>query len=182
MRFVRFIGIEELDVLLTTGDVKPIKERRDCLYFFPSQGEKCKGWGCDYHSVPYRYEYVSGIVSDYHSDDGRRCIVLNLEMEEDDLEQDFATYANPEGSFWDTMSVLEYHSKHGYNIGDVLSVDIFKEPWGSFGLEHEKHFDSLHECKEWLNAIGIGDTDQTQGINRFINTFETVIKNLGNKE
>ena len=155
MRFVRFIGIEELDVLIKTGKVKPVKGRRDCLYFFPAEGEMCDGWGTEFHTVEYRYEYVSGIVSDYYIDDRRICIVLNLDIEKTGLEQVVETYADPEGSFWDTIGVVEYHSKKGYEIEDVVSVDIFQQKLAMSFLSLEKHFDNLLECKKWLSEIGI---------------------------
>ena len=157
MKFIRFISIRELEALLEDGKIKPIKGNRECLYFFPAQGEESSVHGTVYHSVSYRFEYVSGVVAEISSDDYRRCIVLNLEMDEDKLEPAVLPYADPEGSFWETIGVLEYHKKDGYKISDVVSVDIYKQPSFSFGLVEEKHFDDLKECYEWISSMGLHD-------------------------
>lgn len=156
MNLIRFVGLEEIEVLLKDGKVLPIKPKRDCIYFFPKE--------CEGHSIPYRLEYISGIVSDYfvpNRIDGHQWlfICLNIDLAKKALEESYKTYADPEGSFFDTILVQEYHRKEGYSKDDVESVDIwgYDNPWGVGDLI--QHFESLEEAREWMKQK-VGKTNE----------------------
>ena len=147
MKLIRFVGIEELDALLLDRKIAPIKPRRDCLYFFPN--EDIDGiYEC--LSIPYRLQYLTGIVAEHNAGDERLFICFNIELNAKKLEYCNETYADPEGSFFDTMLVGEYHSKNGYKIGDVKSIDIWEDEY-FWDFKCIKHFDDLRECSMWLH-------------------------------
>lgn len=150
MRFIRFVSIEEIETLLKDGKVLPIKPRRDCLYFFPLDN--------DGGSIPYRLQYLSGVVEEYdaHIEDRKTLwffVCLNLELDETKLKRECRSYADPEGSWFDTIGVEEYHGKDGYRIEDVKSVDIwgYDDPFGWAKLI--KHFDDVGEARTFVKDL-----------------------------
>ena len=115
----RFIGLSEIEALLNDGVVKPLAEnKRDCLYFFDS----------DEHGCPcYQLEYLHGIVGEMfsHKTDDRFYFLIHCDIPEKRFKVVCERYADPYGSWFDTIGENELHLHGSYLKKDVKSVTLY---------------------------------------------------------
>ena len=138
----RFIGLSELEALVTEGIVSPSKSNgRDRLYF----------WDSEEHTSPaYQLEYLSGIVGEIDSSktEWRFFCLVSCDIPEDRFEKAYRTYADPEGSFWDTICQDELHLYGAYRKEDVKSVMLYVDD--RFGFKEDKSFDTIEDAYRFL--------------------------------
>ena len=165
MKLIRIVGISELNALVKDGCVYPIKDRK-CLYFFPAHNERIKEYEGDaeWQEVPYRLQYLAGIVSSYYTSklSGkfiRFFICLNLEIYKKRLQPSWETYADPYGSFFATITNCEFHLTDGYDRAAVKSIDIYAEAALSDFADKIKTFRDIEEAKKWIEDLGDCDED-----------------------
>ena len=165
MKLIRIVGISELNALVKDGCVYPIKDRK-CLYFFPARNERIKEYKGDaeWQEVPYRLLYLAGIVSSYYTSklSGkfiRFFICLNLEIYKKRLQPSWETYADPYGSFFDTITNCEFHLTDGYDRAAVKSIDIYAEAALFEYADKIKTFTDIEEAKKWIEDLGDCDED-----------------------
>ncbi|MBO6031764.1 MAG: hypothetical protein J6Q22_09845 [Prevotella sp.] len=140
----RFIGITEIEALLNSGVVNPLAEnKRDRLYF----------WDSEEHTSPaYQLEYLLGIVGEIKSSktEWRFFCLVSCDISEDRFEKAYRTYADPEGSFWDTICLEELHLYGAYRKEDVKSVRLYVDD--RFGFKEDKSFDTIEDAYEFLKS------------------------------
>ena len=138
----RFIGISELEDLVTEGIVNPSKSNgRDRFYF----------WDSEEHTSPeYQLEYLSGIVGEIKSSktEWRFFCLVSCDIPDDRFEKAYRTYADPEGSFFDTIGQEELHLYGSYRKEDVRSVRLYVDD--RFGFKEDKSFDTINDAYLFL--------------------------------
>lgn len=150
MKVHRFIGLSELEAICSCGTVKPLKDKRRCLYFFPDEGMY-------HHSREYELEYISGIVGSYIIEDSTRvfcCIYLNIPKRE--LVKDIMPYADPYGSFYSKIYCDEYHLFGCYAKADIKRVVLFAD---NLYIEKIAEFRRVEEAYLFLKSKGCWDFD-----------------------
>ena len=151
MKVIRFIGLNELEVLVSEGKVKPIhetwsncfgmgvKKNQPVLWFFPFVSDdefkrrilknKSGFKFSELDSPWYRLSYVSGIVASVPANiDGENeslSVCIHLDIPKKDLVEDEQTYADPEGGFYSTMIVTEYLLHRPYLATEVEKVELY---------------------------------------------------------
>lgn len=143
----RFIGLSELEALLTKGIVSPLEEnRRNCLYFFDSNEHGCPG---------YQLEYLSGIVGEMfsHKTDDRFFFLIHCDIPEECFKVVFERYADPKGSWFATIGVDELHLHGSYQKKDVKAVTLYTDD--NFGFKRHSSYDTIEEAYEFLKSIDV---------------------------
>ena len=139
----RLLGNAELVALVTERIVSPSKSNgRDRLYF----------WDSEEHTSPeYQLVYLSGIVGEIESSktEWRFFCLVSCDIPEGRFEKAYGTYADPEGSFWDTIGQEELHLYGAYRKEDVRSVRLYVDD--RFGFKEDKSFDTIDDAYRFLN-------------------------------
>lgn len=139
----RFIGLSELEALVTDGIVRPLEESgRKCLFF----------WDSDKHDCPsYQLEYLTGIVGEIKSDktEWRRffCLV-SCDIPDEMLKKKYMTYADPYGDWYDTMVEDELHLFGEYKKEEVKCVRLYVDD--RMGFKEYKSFDTIGDAYRFL--------------------------------
>ena len=156
MNLIRFVGIEELENLLEQKQVRPLKPRRDCLYFFPAYDEpvpEYEGRGAENQTIYYRLSYLTGIIEEYHTEIlGSIYLCLNLDIPHTRLKPAWEMYADPDGSWFARISCLEYHAENGYDLKNVKSIDVWQDD-SFLCFKPVKNFGNIEECIVWLKEV-----------------------------
>ena len=139
----RFIGLSELESLLTKGIVSPLEENgRNCLYFWDSENHDCPS---------YQLEYLSGVVGEIRSDktEYRRffCLV-SCDIPEGRFKKEYMTYADPYGAWFDTILEDELHLFGEYKKEDVKCVRLYVDD--RMGFKEYKSFDTIGDSYRFL--------------------------------
>ena len=116
MKLRRWVSLEELKTLVNTGEVKP-KEKY--CYFFDLQECYC-------NNVKEQLSYISGVVGEYKTKNGTYFISLDINLPKRNLIDKFMRWADPYGSFWDTIYVMEKRNKTGYTLANVEKAKVYK--------------------------------------------------------
>lgn len=143
----RFIGISEIEALLNDGVVKPLAEnKRDCLYFFDSDEHECP---C------YQLEYLFGIVGEMfsHKTDDRFYFLIHCDIPEKRFKVVCERYADPDGSWFETIGVDELHLHGSYRRKDVKSVTLYTDHY--FGFKQHSSYDTIEEAYEFLKSMDV---------------------------
>lgn len=144
MKVHRFIGLSEIQALIQEEVVRPLPENgRDRLYF----------WDSEEHTRPaYQLEYLLGIVGEIESSktEWRFFCLVSCDISEDRFEKAYRTYADPEGSYWDTICLEELHLYGAYRKEDVKSVRLYVDD--RFGFKEDKSFDTIEDAYEFLKS------------------------------
>ena len=138
MKVIRFIGSSELIAVARDGQVSPIhngwvshfgtgnQKDKPCLWFFPYDNDS---YAYGFHSPEYRLQYLHGIVAEEnHILNGKATdfyICLHLDLPKKDLTIDTQRYADPEGSYFDTIHVDEFLLHRPYQKSEVRKVEIY---------------------------------------------------------
>lgn len=147
MKLHRFIGLSELKALAENGKVAP-QETGECLYFFNEDDVY-------HHSPAYELEYLSGIVGDMKIDGiSRLFCMIELYLPKKRLVKEIRTYADPEGSFWDTIGVDEYHLYGAYAASDIRRVVLFADEGEVTAMAE---FKAIEEAYDYLKARNVQD-------------------------
>lgn len=117
MKFFRFIGKEEFDLLMNGEMIVPLKNSSkgntslsgEHLYFFECFGLDEKGSKL---KIEYHYEFSVGVVGDY------AVVVIDKENYNED---GFGTYSDPNGDCLDTINVDEFGIE-SYSLENVISI------------------------------------------------------------
>lgn len=166
MKFVRFIGEQELATLLRDGEVSPIhKTWSNFLGYGVAKSDKCI-WLFPEHSQDYNYcgndtpedrlMYCSGIVTDMtfkldgKDRDGNLAVHLSLPDNEDFLVRDIQSYADPYGSYFATMDVVEYNLKRPYLLSEVVGLDMYYQP-----EMYRTYYKSISSLKDTITVDSI---------------------------
>ena len=143
----RLIGLSEIEALLKDGVVNPLAENnRDCLYFFDS----------DEHGCPsYQLEYLHGIVGEMflHKTDDRFYFLIHCDIPEKRFKVVCERYADPEGSWFETIGVDELHLHGSYRRKDVKSVTLYTDHY--FGFKQHSSYDTIEEAYEFLKSMDV---------------------------
>lgn len=157
MKVHRFIGLSELEAIAEKGKVEPLKEG-GCLYFFSEDDV--------FHESPeYELEYCSGIVGDMKIDGVSRLFcMIELNLPRKRLVKEIRTYADPEGSFWDTIGVEEYHLYGAYAAADIRRVVLFADDWTATEIAE---FKAIDEAYGYLKARNVRDFSWSSEFSEF---------------
>lgn len=139
----RFIGLSELEALLTKGIVSPLEEnRRNCLYFWDSENHDCPS---------YQLEYLSGVVGEIGSEktEYRRFFCqVSCDIPEERFKKRYRPYADPYGDWFDTILEDELHLFGEYKKEEVRGVKLFVDH--NFGFEEHSSFDTIEAAYRFL--------------------------------
>jgi len=176
MKFVRFIGEQELEALLQDGKVQPlhktwsnclgygVAKSEPCLWIFPEQTGDYEY--CQNDTPEDRLMYCGGIVTDttfkLNNKDkyGNIAVHLDLPDNDDSIVRDIQEYADPYGSYYDTMDVVEYNLKRPYLLSEVVGLDMYYQP--EMYKSYYKSISSLRDpvtvdsIQNWWNKIKQG--------------------------
>lgn len=135
MQLIRFVGREELVALNEEGKILPKNIHnafsdgagKEVIYTFPLM---------EYTTPKNRLDYLTGIVTanSYNEDGGDYYICLFLDIPDTEIEEGYGTYADPYGSFFDTISEKECYIKQ-YTREQVFKVEIYYEAKSSFSFK-----------------------------------------------
>lgn len=141
----RFIGLSELEALLTKGIVSPLEDnRRNCLYFWDSENHDCPS---------YQLEYLFGVVGEIRSDktEYRRFFCqVSCDIPEERFKKKYMTYADPYGAWFDTILEDELHLYGAYRKEDVKCVRLYVDD--RMGFKEYKSFDTIEDAYRFLTA------------------------------
>lgn len=140
MKLRRFISKEELDVLVREGEVKPIK---NMCYFFDVNESHC-------FDVDYQIEYVSGVVGMIDNKERSMYIVLDISLPKKSLKPKLMSWADPYGSFFDTILVNEFRNKTGYKLFDVKKVTVWGKDYGTDSCYTIRKTGTVQEVRDWI--------------------------------
>lgn len=143
----RFIGLSEIEALLKDGVVNPLAEnKRDCLYFFDSDEHECPS---------YQLEYLYGIVGEMfsHKTDDRFFFLIQCDIPEERFKVVCERYADPDGSWFDTIGVYELHLHGSYRKNDVKTVTLYTDD--KFGFKQHSSYDTIEEAYEFLESMDV---------------------------
>ncbi len=138
----RFIGLSELEALVTEGIVSPSKSNgMDRLYF----------WDSEEHTSPaYQLEYLFGIVGEIKSikTEWRFYCLVSCDIPKYRFKKAYRTYADPEGSYWDTICQEELHLYGAYRKEDVKTVTLYTDHY--FGFKLHSFYDTIEDAYRFL--------------------------------
>ena len=99
--------------------------------------------------------FTSGIVGEIESSktEWRFFCLVSCDIPEERFEKAYGTYADPEGSYWDTICFEELHLFGAYRKEAVKAVELYTDHY--FGFKLHSSYDTIEEAYEFLKANNV---------------------------